>query len=84
MNRRAHVDQRFLANSQIFRRRFAPILLLLVAHFGALVEAAQAGPFYRRYMNKHVLAAAVGLNKSVSFGRVKPLHSTCRHVRTPY
>src|ERR1700761_778119 len=77
------IIKRVLANSQIFRRRFAAVVLLFVAHLGALIEAAEAGPFHGRDVHKHVLAAVVGLNKSVTLGRVKPLDSTCRHVRTP-
>jgi hypothetical protein len=34
-------------------------------------------------MDKHVLAASVGLNKSVALCRVKPLHCTYRHVNSP-
>jgi hypothetical protein len=57
-------QSRFLANSQIFRRRFAAVFRLFVAHLGALIEAAQAGSLYGRDVHKHVLAAVVGLNKS--------------------
>jgi hypothetical protein len=58
-------QSRLLANSQIFRRRFAPVFRLFVAHLGALIEAAQAGSLYGRDVHKHVLAAVVGSNKSV-------------------
>src|SRR4051794_33716338 len=34
-------------------------------------------------MDKHVLAAAVRLNKSIALRRIEPLHCTCRHVRSP-
>jgi hypothetical protein len=30
-------------------------------------------------VHENILAAVVGLNKSISLRRVKPLHSTCRH-----
>jgi hypothetical protein len=56
---------------------------LFVAHLGALIETAQAGSFYGRDVHKHVLAAVVGLNKSVPLSRVKPLHCTRCHVSTP-
>jgi hypothetical protein len=35
-------------------------------------------------MHEYVFAAVVRLNKSEALGRVEPLHSTCRHVRTPF
>jgi hypothetical protein len=35
-----------LADPQIFRGCFSPVLHLFVAHLGTLVEAAQAGSFY--------------------------------------
>ena len=44
----------------------------------------EAGSFNGRDVHKYVLAAVVGLNESKSLGRVEPLHSTCRHVRTPF
>jgi hypothetical protein len=77
------VASHLLANSQIFRRRFAAVVLLFVAHLSALIEAAEAGSFHGRDMDEHVLAAVVGLNKSVTLRRVKPLDRTCRDVRTP-
>ena len=76
-------QSRLLANSQIFRRRFAAVFRLFVAHLGALIEAAQAGSLYGRDMHKHVVAAVVGLNESVPLSRVKPLHCTRCHVRAP-
>ena len=69
-----------LADSQIFRGHSAPVFLLFEAHFGTLVEVAQAGPLHSRDVHKHVLAAVVGLNKSKSLSRIEPLHGTCRHV----
>lgn len=77
------LQNRLSANSQIFRRRFAAAFRLFVAHLRALIEAAQAGSLYGRDVHKHVLAAVVGLNKSVPLSRVKPLHCTRCHVRTP-
>jgi len=34
-------------------------------------------------MDEHVFAASVGLNKSITLGRVEPLHRTYRHLRSP-
>src|ERR1700704_4663525 len=65
VNRRCDV-RALLANPQIFRGRFAPVLHLFVAHFSTLIEVAQAGFFHGRDVHKHVLAAVVGLDKSKS------------------
>jgi hypothetical protein len=72
----------FSADPQVFRGRFAPVFLFLIAHLGTLVETAQACLFDGRNVYEDILAAIVGLNKSVTLGRVEPLHCTCRHV--PY
>ena len=56
---------------------------LFIAHLGTLIEAAQASFLHGRDVHEYIFAAFVGLDKSVSFGRVEPLHNTCRHVRTP-
>jgi len=31
-------------------------------------------------MHEHILAATLGLDKSVALGRVEPLHGTCSHI----
>jgi len=84
VNRRAKCRSALLADPQILRGRFAPVLHLLIAHLGTLIEVAQAGFFHGRDVYKHVFAAVIGLNKSKSLSRVEPLHKTCRHVRTPF
>jgi hypothetical protein len=73
-----------LAHPEIFRGGFAAVFLLFVADLGTLIEVAQASSFHGRDVYKHVFAACIGLNKSKSLSRVEPLHSTCRHVRTPF
>src|ERR1700704_916470 len=60
VNRRAMCGRSLLANPQIFRGRFAPVLHLFVAHLSTLIEVAQAGFFHGRDVHKHVLAAVVG------------------------
>jgi len=84
VNRRAKCRSALLADSQIFRGRFAPVLHLFITHLGALIEVAQSGFFDGRDVHKNVFAAVVGLNKPKSLSRVEPLHSTCRHVRSPF
>ena len=50
----------------------------------ALEVEVHAGALDRRDMNKHIFASALRLNETVSFGRVEPLHSTCRHLTLLY
>ena len=73
-----------LADSEIFRGRFAPVFLLFVAYLGTLVETAQPGLLHCRDVHEHIPAAVVGLNKPISLSWVEPLHNTSRHVRTPF
>jgi hypothetical protein len=68
------------ANPKIFRGHFASVLHFFIAHLGTLIEVAQAGSFHGRGVHKHVLAAVIGLNKSISLSCIEPLHNTCRHV----
>jgi hypothetical protein len=68
-----------LADPQIFRGRFAPVFRFFEAHLGTLVKAAQAGSFHGRNVHEDILAAVIGLYKSIALGRVEPLHSTCCH-----
>jgi hypothetical protein len=56
------------------------ILLLLVLDLLAFVQAAQARLLHRTYVDEHVLAALVGLNETVAFLAVEPLHCSCRHI----
>src|SRR5215831_11424308 len=46
-----------------------------------LIESAQSCALDRRNMDEHVLAAALGLNEPIAFGRIEPLHSAFRHSR---
>jgi hypothetical protein len=68
---------------QISRRFLAAVADDVVADLGTLIEAAQAGLLDGRDMDEHILAAAVGLNKSEPLLRIEPLHCARRHVRTP-
>jgi hypothetical protein len=35
-------------------------------------------------VHEYIFAAIIGLNKSISLGRVEPLYGTCRHFLTPF
>ena len=73
-----------LAYSQILRGRFAPVFLFFEANLDTFVEAAQTSLLHCRDVHEHVPAAVVGLDKSITLGWVEPLHSTYRHVHTPF
>jgi hypothetical protein len=80
----SHDERLPLANPQISGRLLAAIADDVVGDLGTLAQVVQPGLLKSRDMDEHVLAAtAVRLNETITFIRVKPLHSTCRHVRTP-
>jgi hypothetical protein len=76
--------RKLLADPEIFRGCFSAILHLFIADLGPLIEAAKASSFHSRDVYEYIFAAVVRLNESVPFSRVEPLHSTCRHVSTPF
>jgi hypothetical protein len=44
-----------------------------------IIESAESGAFDSRDMNKNVLSATLGLDESVTFGRIEPFHFSGRH-----
>src|SRR5258708_19738068 len=72
-----------LSDSQIFGGRLATVARFFVAHLGTLIEAAQPRFFDGRNVHEDILAAAIGLNETISLLRVKPLHSTCPPSQSP-
>jgi hypothetical protein len=68
-----------LSDSQIFGGRLATVAHFFVAHLGTFIEVTQSRFFDGRDVHEDILAAAIGLNESISLRRVKPLHSTYRH-----
>jgi hypothetical protein len=68
---------------EVFGGLFPAISHDFEAYLRTLIEAAQSRLFYSRNVNEHVLAASVGLNKSIALRRVEPLHRTYSHVRFP-
>ena len=70
---------------QIFRTLFALVWNDVVGDLVALTEVVQAGLLNGRNMDEHILTAtAVRRDKTIPLSRVEPLHSTCRHVRSPF
>src|ERR1700739_1197982 len=51
-----------------------------VADLGTLGEPGVTRLLERRDVDEHVLSAAIGLDKSISLGWIKPLHCPHRHV----
>src|ERR1700732_1046812 len=72
------------ADLQIFRRFLATVRDDVEAHLRAFCQAGGTGPFHRRDMDKHVLAAAVRLNETKTLRRVEPLHRPSRHFSSPF
>jgi hypothetical protein len=70
---------------QIFRTLFALVWNDVVGDLVALTEVIQASLLNGRDMDEHILAAtAIRRDETIPLGRVEPLHSTCRHVRSPF
>ena len=84
VNRRAHLDhQRRSTYPEVFGGLFPAVSRHLVAYLSALIQAAQTCSLDGRDMDEHVLAASVGLNKSIALRRIEPLHCAYRHVVSP-
>ena len=73
------LNAKILSNFQIFRGLFALVRNYVVLNGRALVQRAKPSALHRGDVNEYVLAAALRCDKSVSFRRVEPLHSTCCH-----
>src|SRR6202044_2012102 len=44
-----------------------------------LIEITEASALHRRDMHENVLAAVLGLDEAITFGRIEPFHGTRRH-----
>src|SRR5229473_8120912 len=63
----------------------SPVGHFLIAHLCTLIECAEPSFFDRGDVHEHILAAVIGLNESIAFCRVEPLHrSSCHLGRLPY
>ena len=75
MRRRNSFDfLRRLFDFQIRCGRFAALLSDFVRNLLAFVEALKPGRLDSRNVDKHVLAAFIGLDKTVTLGGVTPFH----------
>ena len=72
-----------LLHLEVFGRFFAAVRHDFIFNLLAFVEIAQSGALDSRDVNEHILAAALRLDKAVTFGRVEPLHSACSHNKSP-
>src|SRR5258706_15597766 len=68
---------------KILRRRFSAVAYDLELDLLAFIERGKTRPLHSRYVNKHIAPAALRLDESIAFGRIKPLHSPGRHQRSP-
>jgi len=64
---------------EVLGRRFSSIADDLVLDLLALIERTEAGPLHCRYVNEHILPAALRLDEPIAFGRIEPLHRSGRH-----
>src|SRR6266404_6550257 len=68
---------------KILRRRFSAVAYDLELDLLAFIERGQTRLLHSRNVHKHILAAALRLDESIAFGRIKPLHSPGRHQGSP-
>src|ERR1700722_15136603 len=68
---------------QVDRGGLAAFVLQLVAELLAFVQAAQARALDRGDVHEHILAAIFGLDESIPFRGVEPLHSAVLHTLVP-
>ena len=62
---------------QITGRSFALFGNQIVADFVILVQETHSGLLNSGNMDKHVLSAGIGSNKSIAFAAVKPFYCSC-------
>src|SRR4029077_12620197 len=67
-------------NPQMLCRCFTPVRDFLVFNDLSFIEPAETGSLDCRDVDKHILAAALRLNKSAPFLRIEPLHGAFRHI----
>jgi hypothetical protein len=64
---------------ELLSRRFAPVRDFFAFNHLPLIETAEAGFLDRGDVDKHIFAGTLGLNKSITFGWIEPLHGAFRH-----
>src|SRR5712691_9880979 len=68
---------------KILRRRFSAVAYDLELDLLAFIERGQTRPLHSRNVHKYIAPAALRLDESIAFGRIKPLHSPGRHQSSP-
>src|SRR5260370_39390065 len=68
---------------KILRRRLSAAAYNLELDLLAFVERGKTCPLHSRNVHKHIAPAALRLDESIAFGRIKPLHSPGRHQSPP-
>src|SRR5712671_5772977 len=68
---------------KILRRRFSAVAYDLELDLLAFIERGETRLLHSRNVYKHILPAALRLDESIAFGRIKPLYSPGRHQSSP-
>src|SRR5260370_42429285 len=68
---------------EILRRRFSAVAYDLELDLLAFIERGETRLLHSRNVHKHIAPAALRLDESIAFGRIKPLHSPGRHQSPP-
>src|SRR5258708_36835323 len=68
---------------EVLLRRFSEVAYALELDLLAVIERGQTRLLHRRNVHKHIAPAALRLDESIAFGRIKPLHSPGRHQSSP-
>src|SRR5258708_19169208 len=68
---------------KILRRRFSAVAYDLELDLLTFIERGQTRLLHRRNVHKHIAPAALRLDESIAFGRIKPLYSPGRHQSSP-
>jgi hypothetical protein len=68
---------------KILRRRFSAVAYDLELDPLAFIERGQTRLLHSGNVHKHIAPAALRLDESIAFGRIKPLHSPGRHQSSP-
>jgi hypothetical protein len=65
-----------LFDLEIFRRRFSAVAYNFELDLLAFIKCRQASLLHGRNVHKHILPAALRLDESIAFGRIKPLQTS--------
>jgi hypothetical protein len=67
---------------QVHSRGFAFVCGQFVFYALSIGQAVQTGTLQRGHVNKHIFVLAIGADKTIPFGGIKPFYSTFGHNRS--